>query len=148
MNITVLVGLPGSGKTTLGEQLASSDGIFLDDVSVSGGLEIIKKAIVAGWEKIIISDVFLCEPLQQIHAAQWLEKNASKYTVNWIFFENSPEQCQRNVIQRMAKGDLRKVEELIRHLSKVYAVPDYCDIKILPVFSGEQHDNYLPTSVS
>jgi broad-specificity NMP kinase len=64
MKITCIVGLPGSGKTTLGNQLA--DGLWLDDISVIGGLSLLKDAINYGWESIIVSDVFLCRPIDRL----------------------------------------------------------------------------------
>lgn len=134
MKITMLVGLPGSGKTTLGDQMVGDDPnaetvtadpntIFLDDITVIGGIDELKEAIAFGWENIIVSDVFLCRPIDRDNAVRWLEKNAEGYEVEWIYFENAPDKCRANVRRRNAGGDPRKVGELINELTKFYVIP-------------------------
>lgn len=141
MKITMLVGLPGSGKTTLGNRMIGDDGvqlpdpntIFLDDITVIGGIDELNEAIAFGWENIIVSDVFLCRPIDRANAVRWLEKNAQGYEVEWIYFENAPDKCYSNVRRRNAGGDPRKVGELIRELTKLYVIPS--DVKPLTVWS-------------
>lgn len=131
MKITMLVGLPGSGKTTLGNRMIGDDGvqlpdpntIFLDDITVIGGIDELNEAIAFGWENIIVSDVFLCRPIDRDKAIRWLEKNAVGYEVEWIYFENAPDKCRENVRRRNAGGDPRKVSELINELTKFYVIP-------------------------
>lgn len=124
MQITLIVGLPGSGKTTLGNQLA--DGLWLDDISVIGGLSLLKDAISNGWERIVVSDVFLCRPIDRLNAVRWLKEHAQGYDIEWIYFENAPEKCQANVLRR---NDSRKVSELIHELTKLYVIPDGVEVK-------------------
>lgn len=119
MKITIIVGLPGSGKTTYGNTL---EGVFIDDLSIVG-LDILQKEIKSSTPHIIISDVFLCREKDRSLAQIWLQQNAPEYEVDWIFFENNPEKCRNNVKRRMKAGDDRKVFNLIDELSRVYRFP-------------------------
>lgn len=134
MKITMLVGLPGSGKSTFGNKIINNETnvIFLDDITVIGGIKELNKAVEFGWENILVADVFLCRPIDRNKAINWLNKNAKNYEVEWIYFENAPEKCYANVLRRNANGDSRKVNELIRELTKLYVIPD--DVKPLAVW--------------
>src|SRR5688500_9530678 len=127
MKIVILVGLPGSGKTYLGAKMVQEDEvnrIYLDDISIIG-LDKLKDAIdLYSWEYIIFSDVFMCRERDRIGAEKWLKENAAKYELEWIFFENAPDKCFANVKRRNASGDHRKVEELIKDLTKRYKIPE------------------------
>jgi hypothetical protein len=127
----MLVGLPGSGKTTLGEAMAGDDPniTYLDDITVFGGLDELQEAVAFGYENIILSDVFLCRPKDRASAAKWLSKNAAQYEIKWIFFENAPKKCYDNVARRNANGDPRKVGELIKELTQVYTIPEGAEVR-------------------
>jgi adenylate kinase family enzyme len=132
MQITFIVGLPGSGKTTLGNQIVGDreDIVYLDDITVFGGINELKNAIeVGGWENIIVSDVFLCRPIDRSNAVRWLKKHAKGYDIEWIYFENAPDKCLANVLRRNADGDDRKVSQLIYELTKLYVIPDGVEVR-------------------
>jgi hypothetical protein len=118
LKITVLVGLPGSGKTTYGESLG---GCFVDDTSILG-LKLVVLAIQEQNPNIVVSDVQLCKASTRELAKQWFEACAPGYEIKWVYFENDPIQCLANVELRKADGDDRKVEDLIQILSKEYTV--------------------------
>lgn len=123
MKITFLCGLPGSGKTHLGEHLASLNGnvVYLDDITVKGGL---KQLIdVLGREEIVVSDVFLCRSRDREAAIKILNKIAPQYEIEWVFFENNPDKCLKNMEYRYRKGDPRSVKNMILDMSKEYAIP-------------------------
>lgn len=130
----MLVGLPGSGKSTLGNQLNNS-GVFIDDISVNGGMSKLKEVIDSGCSRIIVSDVFLCDEIVRGDAIAWLCSNASEYLVDWVYFENAPDKCRANVLRRNKNGDLRKVENLISSLTKRYNIPE--GFSVTSVFEGE-----------
>ena len=124
--ITVLVGLPGSGKSWLGsEMLKASQGpttLFLDDVSQAGGVQKVLEAVSAGAQHIILSDPHLCVPENRLKAEEILASTG--YIVKWMFFENAPLKCEINVRHRqITQGDSRKVSVFIRELSKQYIIP-------------------------
>lgn len=118
----MLVGLPGCGKTTLGNHLTENDlnSIFIDDISICGINEL-KKAIELHSPLIVVADVYMCRTLDRGKAKQWLKDNAEMYEVEWVFFENAPDKCLKNVRKR---NDGRTVEGLIADLTKIYVIPD------------------------
>lgn len=117
MKITLICGLPGSGKTFLGNELAKKGLLFIDDISIQG-LSPLKQAMY-GESDIVLADTFLCRENERKLAASWLKLFGCE--IEWIFFENDPETCLKNVVQR---SDGRKVEELIGVLTKEYVIPE------------------------
>lgn len=131
MKITFLVGLPGSGKTFLGEQLAEDPNVtYLDDITVKGGLDELDYAVNAlGATDIVVSDVFLCRERDRTSALKHLKRIAPGYEVVWVFFENAPEKCVKNVRHRAKSGDERLVEGLIRELTREYVIPECVPVR-------------------
>lgn len=119
MKIALIIGMPGSGKTTLGRSFPC----FIDDITADG-LEELKAAINRKEQVIAVADCYLCFDKTRANAVKWLTKNAVEYKIEFIFFENNKEKCIRNVNRRMKNGDNRKVFGLIETLSKVYLVPE------------------------
>lgn len=129
LRITVLVGLPGSGKTYLGNSLQNESRIYIDDIR-KDSLRTLKDLVEKQrFPDIIISDVWLCLEKDRGFASGWFSKHAPDYEVEWIFFENSPEKCLANVKRRNANGDCRKVEGLIRQLAKEYVIPEGVEVR-------------------
>lgn len=117
MKVTLLVGLPGCGKTFLGSELAKNGALFIDDISIQG-LSPLRQAMY-GESDVVVADTFLCRENERKLAASWLKLFGCE--IEWVFFENNPEKCLRNVEQR---ADGRKVEELIGVLTKEYKIPE------------------------
>lgn len=116
MKITLIVGLPGSGKTWLANQLLEQDpqAVFIDDPKNS---ELIK-----GYadRNILIADPNLCDSHIRSSAIQALVNIYPGCEIDWHFFENNIQQCKENVKFR---SDGRNVENTINFLSKIYNVP-------------------------
>jgi len=117
--LTLIVGLPASGKTTLGATLSCD--VFLDEVT---SLDQIKIPLELG-KSVVVTDPHLC-----------LKKNQEKakvvfnnWPIRWIYFENNPKQCLVN-----AKLRDKPVNNDIKIFSKDYFIPDNCEV--LPVYSG------------
>ena len=115
--IILIVGLPGSGKTTLGKNLAQS-GILIDDISKFG----LDRLIVSlnEFSTIVVTDCFLCLEKEREKAISFF-KSKNIESIDWIFFENNPDKCLKNIQYR---NDGRKVEGLIHMLSRLYTIPD------------------------
>lgn len=133
MKIIFICGLPGSGKTFYGNQLSKETGFdFIDDVKDAKHLDyhvIDDKSCIVSDPNFIFS-----------HNRERVESYLKQYgdagldipKSEWIFFENNPEQCIKNVELR---NDGRKVIEFIRNFSKVYEIP--INSKVIKVYSGE-----------
>lgn len=103
MRIIVIVGLPGSGKTHLGESLNVP---FHDDATCLPDTH---------EDFAITHPVFCLEKCRN----NLMSKIAEKYgdvDVEWVYFENDPQQCLTNAATRVDK----KVDDMIRRLSKEY----------------------------
>lgn len=126
MTIFVLVGLPGSGKTYFGNLLQAEmdQSVFLDDISQTGGLELLKQDFVD--KDIIIADVHLCRTDVRMKAETILKENFPNHEIEWIYFENNPSACLENVWRR---NDGRQVADTIKMLYPLYKIPDNVEVK-------------------
>ena len=117
--VIVLIGLPASGKSYLAKKYEKLGYAILDDLSIIGGIEKLKNTLTNN-DKILIIDVYLC-----------LEKNrkilfniCKNFKIFCIFFENDWKKCYNNMKYRMALGDIRKVEGMIKLMHKDYEIPN------------------------
>jgi len=113
--IYCIAGLPCSGKTYFGDKLAfKTNSYFLDDPS---SLTLIETRIEC------FSDIVIVDPWFCIASVREKMNNLiGDKEVEWLFFENNPQQCLRNYVIRKMTDD-RKVEGLIHQLSALYVVP-------------------------
>jgi ABC-type oligopeptide transport system ATPase subunit len=128
--IKFLVGMPGSGKSTLGEALAkdaspSGSILFIDDIGIvtKDAKEYLSNLELDGVSELLISDVYFCRDKVRSSAKKIVEEVFPNIPIEFIFFENSAEKCLINVVNRAEKGDDRKVTGLIAQLSKEYVIP-------------------------
>lgn len=140
MKVTFIVGLPGSGKTYAGRKIAG-DGLFLDDLSLlhqADAMDELASALRTG--PVVVADCYLCLFINRLCAQEKVQDiakaNGQDLTIEWIYFENDPEACRRNVRRRKHGGDKREVEGMIKLLSGHYLVPE--GVKTIPVW--EPHD--------
>lgn len=134
LKIIMIVGLPGSGKTTLGSSFVKENpnSLFIDDISkltndAKEYLEKLKKENVS-CENLLIADVFFCQKEVREKANQVIREVFPGSEIKLVFFENNIEKCNKNVEQRTKLGDDRKVSELIISLSKKYSIPEDAEI--------------------
>ncbi len=130
----MIVGLPGSGKTTWGSSFVKENpnSFFIDDISIvtknaKEYLEKLKKENIF-CENLLISDVFFCQKEVREKATQVIKEVFQESQIKLVFFENNIEKCNKNVEQRTKLGDDRKVSELIISLSKKYSIPEDAEI--------------------
>ena len=118
--VLIIVGLPGSGKTTFGKK--QKDAFFIDDIKDKNEIE---KAINNKHQFVVISDPYLIFEKNRISAKKHLLGLGIK-EIEWIFFENNKEKCLKNVKKR---NDNRKVESFINLFSKNYIIPKDAKVK-------------------
>ena len=136
MRVTFIAGLPGSGKTHLAQSLASQcDPVhvwYVDDITSTDDL--VGPFGSAYIKHLIVTDPHFCRPTTR-PLAEGVIWEWYKLPVHWIFFENNPQQCRRNVMHRIAQGDDRKVMGMIDALTKIYTIPKGADVR--PVYCAE-----------
>lgn len=120
--IFAIVGLPGSGKTTLGNKWADEFKLqFIDDPKTSKENrreEVL--ALVRGGNSFILSDIFLCDPQVRSRFEATVKEIDPGAAVHYFFFENNTTKCLANVA---ARNDGRNVEPSIKRLSNIYTIP-------------------------
>lgn len=115
--ITLIIGLPGSGKTHYGEKLAKErSAFFIDDISDYDDL----CSALLYFNHVIISDPNLCDPNVEKAAVNSLKENE----IEKIYFENNPEACKANIDRRSQVGDERRVKDFIDMYSEIYNPPE------------------------
>lgn len=124
--IALIVGLAGSGKTYLGKNLSKiSKATLIDDIKDKDLiLQVLEEK-----DEVIVTDPHLIDPKARDAAEQFLKANIKNIEIIWIFFDNDPEQCIKNVQKR---NDGRKVLEFIKESTKRYKIPE--GIHTFPVY--------------
>lgn len=116
MNIICIVGLPGSGKTTLAKSLCMREDVVLDDIKSLDDLNSGLRFCDRSGGKVIITDPNFC----LAETREFAMKSLKYHTVNWIYFENDPVKCLNNVKHR---NDGRPVDSSIKFYTKRYIIP-------------------------
>jgi len=117
-NILFIVGLPGSGKTTLANMLKVDN----EDYYIINDPKNFNNDILPYLDRnLIITDPNLCFEKNRKSAVNAVNNNKKNVKIDWIFFENDPEACLNNVNNR---GDeSKKVDGFIKNLSQFYTIP-------------------------
>jgi hypothetical protein len=138
VRIVCIIATPGGGKTFLANELRQTMTllchrfVIIDDPK--SYLDI-KKTIEENQDAdgFFLCDPFLCEPLVREKAIKKLEKDFG-VRPQFIFFENNPDQCRRNIERRMQNGDDRKVWGSLRRFTRSYEIPE--NTKTIPIYRG------------
>ncbi len=128
--ITIIVGLPGSGKSALIQQRFSKKKVVIyddfqanaifdkPDFTLSKNYPDLVESIRSG-KSIVLSDISYCKSSQYKQAKatilEWISRSKYDYELKTIFFENNSKKCKRNLSTdntRNKEERLRKVEAL------------------------------------
>jgi hypothetical protein len=114
MKVVLLIGLPGSGKSTYGKSLIKENVYFFDE-------DLFKiNNIPENAEIVIFAHPLFCikEKLNQF-------KEKISCEIEEIYFENDPDQCLTNTENR----DGKPCYSSINYLTNQYAIPNNANIK-------------------
>lgn len=116
MKIICIGGLPGSGKTYLGKELALKYGyILFDDINSETFCKL--KLAIKNSQSVVITDPYFCVIRDRLYAEKTFKLINPACEIEWILFENDPQLCKINVKFR---NDGRKVDMHINSLTKKY----------------------------
>lgn len=120
ITVRLVIGLPGSGKTTWAEKNCPGFYIF-NDPGFECSTEDIEKALKNG-KNIVITDPYFCYK-GVLASCEKLIKNStlSEVLIEKFFFMNEPDICLKNATSRPNKA----VSEFITQLAKSYNPPSY-----------------------
>jgi predicted kinase len=132
--LTVVVGLPGAGKSTLVNAMRSSvSGLCCEDfhanalhdsplVENSRHYNALLEDIRTGLD-CVIADIAFCDPKRRANLQQVINRQIPNSRVEWIYFENAPDKCRRN-IERRARERLRDDLDALEKFQLLYRIPD------------------------
>lgn len=112
--ITLIVGLPGSGKTFLANLLSTFSTVIIDDIKSA-------KELPGFCDDLIITDVNFCDGNILNRALAMLSVKYDAVPIKVVYFKCDVKSARRNVEYR---NDGRNVEGTIQRFEKVYAPPD------------------------
>jgi hypothetical protein len=129
--VTFILGLSGSGKTHLSEQLKMETGaeIFANLLSDDSGLSALIECLRHG-EDGIVDEVRFCLPAYREQIIQSLVQ-IGDLEIRWICYENDLETANWNVIHRTNKGDAEGHLDINLRLHPHYTYP--ANAEIIPI---------------
>ncbi len=128
----IIIGLPGCGKTTLLSEMESDGCRTFDDfhanafgdspdVEMSQQYSALMDALMAGGD-CAVSDIAFCVPARRSAFLKAIVLRFPNQPMEWIYFENSPEKCRRNLLRRGSPSVERELKALAE-FAPTYVIP-------------------------
>lgn len=130
--VILVIGLPGSGKSHLLEELRSKGFAIIDDASMSDLAIEDRIKSLESYSRIAIADVQFCNHSVRFAAHEMIGDILPDHFPMFFYFANDPETCLENVRRRATLGDVRKVSGMIDLLAANYHPPP----NSYPVYGG------------
>lgn len=126
--VTFILGLSGSGKTRLSEQLKKETGaeVFENVLSDSSSIPALIERLREGRD-CIVDEVRFCLPSYRDEILGCLSE-ISDLTIEWICYENNLESANWNVMHRTDKGDPEGHLDINLRLHPHYEYPPNAEI--------------------
>jgi predicted kinase len=154
--VTVVVGLPGSGKSHLVDRVRQScAGVCVEDyhanahnhspeITASMHYPALIQALRSGNERVI-ADVAFTDTWRREELARVISADVAGVTVAWVFFANDLDRCVAN-IQRRARQTSADEVQLARRLSPRYFIPH--GAAVVPVWEPFAESSDAPSTAA
>lgn len=113
--VILIVGMPGSGKTQLGNKMIEEieDSVFFDSVTSNAEMEHISNACKT-YKTVIMASTFMCVDGARYRVTKFFKKINKKVKITWKFFDYDVNRCIKN------HPTLKK---LILEIAEHYTIP-------------------------
>lgn len=145
-HLIVVVGLPGSGKTTYMQSLQVSNPAYVlfddyqgkaynsdPDPRLSEHFGHLVSVLKQG-QTAVVSDVRYCDSGERNAFLGAILNAAPNVALSFTYFQNNPDLCKANIQARGREDRVRDELVLVDELTRLYAVPS---IEVLPVYTGQ-----------
>jgi hypothetical protein len=139
--VVLLVGLPGSGKTTYLSQMLQDGWLIFDDFKALAINDCSKFRSSQGFPKLIralrdgrrcvVADINFCKTESREEAERDLLAEVPSVSISRRFFENDPFACEANLINRNRQSLQNELRDLQAY-SPFYYIPE--GSVVLPVW--------------
>lgn len=127
--VTFILGLAGSGKTVLAEQLRDATGAeIFEGVEHYISLPAIVQRLKDG-KDCIVEEIAYCDPDRRERMVRDLRSQVPDVEIEWICFENDLESANWNVMHRTNKSDVEDHLAINRYWHGIYTCPDGANIR-------------------
>ena len=136
--VLIVVGLPGCGKTTYIKGLVAKGWSDFDDFKAGAidnssafGKSCRFEALISCLHddfRCVVADIDFCKTDSRIEAEDVLRMAVPGIKIQWIFFENDTNACEKNIKRRNRKSLIQDLIKL-REYSDLYSVPAGANVR-------------------
>ena len=132
--LTVIVGLPGAGKSTLINKMRPRvSGLCCEDFHANAindshlvedsrhYADLIQNLRLG--RNCVIADIAFCDQERRAALYDAVKRAVPDIRVEWTYFENAPDKCRRN-IQRRARPGMHNDLSALDRFAGLYQIPD------------------------
>ena len=137
--LIIVIGLPGSGKTTMCQKLQTLNGYIIFDDFINNFYDGELLDTIQSGNKVCINDPRLCQHIIFEKYISIFKKYVNHDNIYLILFENNPNQCIKNVLQR--NNNKVGIINTIKNNSKMYSTDNYTkwNHQIISPYSDKNH---------